>query len=59
MMVLNAAKCPAELDVPGWRLQPLKGDMADHWAIKVNGNWRLTFTFDGEDAALVYYQDYH
>jgi hypothetical protein len=29
------------------------------WSIWVNGNWRLTFTFDGEDAILVDYQDYH
>ncbi|MGM8851821.1 type II toxin-antitoxin system RelE/ParE family toxin [Salinicola halophyticus] len=35
--------------------QTLKG----HWAIIVNGNWRLTFTFEGEDAILVDYQDYH
>lgn len=59
LMVLNAAKSPMEMDVPGWRPHPLKGDMADHWAVKVNGNWRLTFAFDGEDAVLVDYQDYH
>ncbi|WP_413738614.1 type II toxin-antitoxin system RelE/ParE family toxin [Sodalis sp. RH21] len=45
---------------PGWKLPPLKGaDLAGHWAISVNGNWRLTFRFDGEDAILVDYQDYH
>jgi len=27
--------------------------------MSVNGNWRLTFTFDGEDVILVDYQDYH
>jgi proteic killer suppression protein len=59
LMVLNAAKSPAEMDLPGWRLHPLKADLADHWAVKVNGNWRLTFTFEGEDAVLVDYQDYH
>ncbi|MRR05921.1 MAG: hypothetical protein EG828_03095 [Deltaproteobacteria bacterium] len=36
-----------------------KGELADHWAITVNGNWRLTFTFEGQDAVLVDYQDYH
>jgi plasmid maintenance system killer protein len=35
------------------------GEFKDHWAITVNGNWRLTFTFEGEDAVLVDYQDYH
>ncbi|WP_083831104.1 type II toxin-antitoxin system RelE/ParE family toxin [Chromohalobacter israelensis] len=36
-----------------------KGSLHGHWTIPVNGNWRLTFTFDGEDAILVDYQDYH
>ena len=44
---------------PGWKLHPLKGDLAGHWAVTVNGNWRLTFRFIGSDAALVDYQDYH
>jgi hypothetical protein len=33
-----------------WRLHPLGGDLAGHWSIWVNGNWRMTFTFEGEDA---------
>ena len=37
----------------------LKGDSIDHWAIKVNGNWRVTFRFEGKDAILVDYLDYH
>jgi proteic killer suppression protein len=41
-----------------WRLHALQGKVK-HWSIWVNGNWRLTFTFDGEDAILVDYQDYH
>ena len=47
------------MDVAGWKLQQLKGELDKHWAVKVNGNWRLTFTFEGEDAILVDYQDYH
>ena len=43
----------------GWRLHPLKGDLEGHWSIRVNGNWRLTFRFEGEDAILVDFQDYH
>ena len=35
------------------------GELADHWSVTVNGNWRMTFTFEGEDAILVDYQDYH
>lgn len=59
LTVLNAAKSPEELDIPGWRLHPLKDGLAGHWSIRVSGNWRMTFTFDGEDAILVDYQDYH
>jgi proteic killer suppression protein len=59
LMLLNAAKGPIEMDVAGWKLHQLKGELAEHWAVKVSGNWRLTFTFEGEDAILVDYQDYH
>ena len=33
--------------------------LAGHWSVKVNANWRLTFVFEGEDAILVDYRDYH
>jgi proteic killer suppression protein len=44
---------------PGWGLHPLKGKLQGGWAITVNGNWRLTFAFEDENAILVDYQDYH
>ena len=47
------------MSAPGWRLHPLHGDLEGHWSLDVSGNWRLTFTFEGEDAVLVDYQDYH
>jgi proteic killer suppression protein len=47
------------MNAPGWRLHQLKGELAGHWSIDVSGNWRLTFMFEGEDAVLVDYQDYH
>jgi proteic killer suppression protein len=59
LLLLNAAKNPLEMDVVGWKLHQLKGNMVEHWAVKVSGNWRLTFMFEGEDAILVDYQDYH
>lgn len=43
----------------GWRLHALTGNLNGHWSVWVNGNWRLTFVFEGEDAILVDYQDYH
>jgi toxin HigB-1 len=59
LVALNRATLPMDMNVPGWRLHPLKGDMEKHWSVIVNGNWRLTFTFEGNDATLVDYQDYH
>ncbi|HEY2340551.1 MAG TPA: type II toxin-antitoxin system RelE/ParE family toxin [Steroidobacteraceae bacterium] len=56
---LDAAAGPADMDLPGWRLHPLKGELAGHWAVWVDENWRLTFTFEGPDAVLVDYRDYH
>lgn len=47
------------MNAPGWRLHALRGNLEGHWAVQVDGNWRLTFTFEGEDAVLVDYQDYH
>ncbi|MGA7884709.1 MAG: type II toxin-antitoxin system RelE/ParE family toxin [Acidobacteriaceae bacterium] len=56
---LNAAIAPTDMNSPGWRLHPLKGDLAGHWSVDVSGNWRLTFAFEGRDAVLVDYRDYH
>jgi proteic killer suppression protein len=57
--VLNHASQPVDMNVPGWGLHELKGNLRNHWAVTVNGNWRLTFAFDGKNAVLVDYQDYH
>ncbi len=59
LTALNAAKGPQDMNAPAWRLHPLAGNLAEHWAVWVNGNWRMTFRFAGEDAELVDYQDYH
>ncbi len=53
------AAAAADMDAPGWKLHSLKGDLKGQWAIGVDGNWRLTFAFEGNDAILVNYQDYH
>lgn len=50
---------PADMAMAGWKCHSLKGDLAGHWAVWVDGNWRLTFSFEGEDAILVDYRDYH
>lgn len=47
------------MNMPGWDLHQLTGDLKGYWAVRINGNWRLNFTFEKEDAILVDYQDYH
>ncbi|MBS1822528.1 MAG: type II toxin-antitoxin system RelE/ParE family toxin [Acidobacteria bacterium] len=59
LVLLNRANAPKMMDVPGWSLHELKGDLAGCWSLKVDGNWRMTFKFEGEDAILVDYRDYH
>ncbi len=56
---LDKAVNPQDMNLPNWKSQPLKGDFAGHWAVWVDKNWRLTFTFEGEEATLADYQDYH
>ena len=56
---LNVANGDSDMNVPGWGLHALQGNLQNHWSISVNGNWRMTFTFEGTDAVLVDYQDYH
>ena len=57
LFALDNSTKAEDMNAPGWRLHQLKGELAGHWSIDVNGNWRLTFTFEGEDAVLVDYQD--
>lgn len=57
--LLNVAKRAEDLGLPGLALHPLKGARAGTWAVKVSGNWRVTFTFTGPDADDVDYEDYH
>lgn len=59
LSALDAATKPEDMGAPGWGLHPLKGELKGHWAITVNGNWRVTFKFEGTDAIVVDYQDYH
>ncbi|MEW6204973.1 MAG: type II toxin-antitoxin system RelE/ParE family toxin [Pseudomonadota bacterium] len=56
---LDVATSPLDMNVPGWKLHRLSGELKDHWSIWVSGNWRLTFRFRGNNAEVVDYQDYH
>jgi proteic killer suppression protein len=56
---LDASRQPAELDAPGFGFHALTGDQADRFAVWISRNWRLTFSWEGEDAADVDLEDYH
>jgi proteic killer suppression protein len=56
---LDAATGPDDMRLPGYRLHKLEPKKAGRWAIDVSGAWRLTFEFDGEDAIVVDYEQYH
>ncbi len=59
LLALNRAVSPGAMDLPGWRLHELKGELIGHWSVRVNANWRITFRFEGSEAILVDYRDYH
>ena len=56
---LDEATKPQDVDVPGWKLHLLSGDLTNYYSISVNGNWRLIFKFIGENIEIVDYLDYH
>jgi proteic killer suppression protein len=56
---LNQSRAPSDMDAPGFRLHPLKGELKGFWAVTVRANWRVIFRFQGEDAADVDLIDYH
>jgi proteic killer suppression protein len=56
---LNASTSPQDMSLPGLYLHELKGDRQGTWSVRVSGNWRVTFQFDGADAIWVNYEDYH
>lgn len=59
LLRLDIAGSVDDVNLPGWRLHALAGELAGYYAIKVSGNWRITFKFEGEDVVLVDYVDYH
>jgi toxin HigB-1 len=59
LTVLDSATTPHDLDIPGYRLHPLKGELKGFWAVTVRANWRIVFRFEGTDAFDVELIDYH
>lgn len=56
---LEEASEVGNMDLPGFRLHPLKGTFAGYWAVTVSGNWRIVFRFKGGHASDVDLIDYH
>nr|CEN54985.1 putative integron gene cassette protein [uncultured bacterium] len=59
LAALDTAHVIEDLDIPGYRLHPLKGNRKGIWSITVNGNWRITFEFKEGNVFIVNYEDYH
>jgi len=48
-----------DMDIPGFKLHPLKGKLKGRWSVSVSGNWRITFEFREGNAYVLVYEDYH
>jgi len=59
LAALDTARTIEDMDLPGFRLHPLKGERQGRWSITVNGNWRVTFEFKDANAHVLDYEDYH
>jgi len=59
LTALDAASTPQALDLPRYRLHPLKGDLKGLWSVTVRANWRIVFRFEGRNAFDVELIDYH
>jgi toxin HigB-1 len=59
LAVLNRAGEPEDMNLPGFHLHPLKGDLKGFWSVTVRANWRIIFRFQEGDAYDVDLVDYH
>lgn len=59
LAALDTSQTIEDMDIPGFRLHPLKGELRGRWSITVNGNWRVTFEFNDGNAYVLDYEDYH
>jgi len=59
LAAIDTASIIEDIDLPGFKLHPLKGNRDGVWSITVNGNWRVTFEFKDGSAYILNYEDYH
>ena len=59
LAALDTALTIRDVDIPGFRLHPLKGAESGRWSIWIDASWRLTFEFREGDVFILDYEDYH
>ncbi len=59
LSLFEVAQTANDMNVPGYRLHPLKGERKGYWAVNVTKNWRITFRFDAGNVCDVNFEDYH
>ncbi|WP_019028318.1 type II toxin-antitoxin system RelE/ParE family toxin [Colwellia piezophila] len=59
LAAIDTAQEIDDINLPGFKLHPLKGNRDGVWSITVNGNWRITFEFIDGNAYILNYEDYH
>ena len=59
LSLLDVGPLPEAMNIPGYKLHPLKGELSGVWSVWVTGNYRLTFEIEDEDATNVDLIDYH
>ena len=59
LAVLNRARRPSDVDLPGFALHRLKGNLKGFWSVTVRANWRIIFRFKDGDVYDVDMLDYH
>ncbi|MGO9265859.1 MAG: type II toxin-antitoxin system RelE/ParE family toxin [Candidatus Binataceae bacterium] len=59
LQFLNRARGPRDMDLPGYRLHQLKGDLSGFWSVTISANWRIIFRFEAENVTDLDYIDYH
>ncbi|MCY3925663.1 MAG: type II toxin-antitoxin system RelE/ParE family toxin [bacterium] len=59
LAVLDQSGKAQDMNLPGFRLHALTGDLEGHYAVSVSGNWRVPFRFADGHAVDVDYTGYH
>ena len=59
LVALDTSQTIEDMDIPGFKLHPLKGKLKGRWSVSVSGNWRITFEFRDGNAFVLDYEDYY